>query len=224
MKLNQLVKTKTNQKKRVGRGYGSGKGGHTVGRGQKGQKSRGKVKLLFEGTKMRKSLIKRLPMRRGKDRFKSFNLKPLIINVKYLNLFDNGSQITVKSLVDKGLVDKSALSLGVKILGDGDLDKKLTVALPVSLGAKAKIEKAGGKVVVKDIKVKKVKAVKKVKPVKLVKEIKTVKSKDNKKDKQEKTAGSKPVAKLKKTKAKKAKKTSQAKISSKAVKKTKAKK
>ena len=147
MKLNKLPKTTTKSKKRVGRGYGSGKGGHTVGRGQKGQKSRGKVGLLFEGTKMRKSLIKRLPMRRGKERFKSFKTKPIILNVKYLNVFEKNKEVTLKSLIKKGLVDKEAEKVGVKILGDGELEKKLIVKLPVSKGAKKKIEKAGGKVI-----------------------------------------------------------------------------
>ena len=58
MKLNKLPKTTAKSKKRVGRGYGSGKGSHTVGRGQKGQKSRSKVGLLIEGTKIRKTLIR----------------------------------------------------------------------------------------------------------------------------------------------------------------------
>ena len=147
MKLNQLPKITTRKKKRLGRGYGSGKGGHTVGRGQKGQKSRSKVKLLFEGTKMRKSLIKRLPMKRGKERFKSLKPKPVVINVKYLNLLKDGSEVTIKSLIKNGLVGKEADKFGVKILGDGQLSKKLIVKLPVSKGAKKKIEKAGGKVI-----------------------------------------------------------------------------
>ena len=148
MKLNQLPKTTSRSKKRVGRGYGSGKGGHTSGRGQKGQKTRSKPSLMFEGTKMRKSLIRRLPMRRGKERFKSFKQKPIILNVKYLNLLKSGSEVTVKSLIKNGLVDKDAEKVGVKILGDGQLEKKLSVKLPVSKGAKKKIEKTGGEVVV----------------------------------------------------------------------------
>lgn len=147
MKLTKLPKTTVKKKKRVGRGYGSGKGGHTSGRGQKGQKTRGKVKLMFEGTKMRKSLIRRLPMLRGKNRFKSIGNKPIIINVKYLNLLREGTEVTIDKLVKSGLVDKRAAKLGVKILGDGVLTKKLTVKLPVSKQAKKKIEKAGGKIV-----------------------------------------------------------------------------
>ena len=56
-------------KKRLGRGYGSGKGGHTSGRGQKGQKSRTKVHILFEGLKVKKSTLKKFPLLRGKGKF-----------------------------------------------------------------------------------------------------------------------------------------------------------
>jgi len=56
-------------KKRLGRGYGSGKGGHTSGRGQKGQKSRTKIHFLFEGVKVKKSTLKKLPLLRGKGKF-----------------------------------------------------------------------------------------------------------------------------------------------------------
>lgn len=55
--------------KRLGRGYGSGKGGHTCGRGQKGQKSRTKIHILFEGVKVKKSTLKKLPLLRGKGKF-----------------------------------------------------------------------------------------------------------------------------------------------------------
>jgi ribosomal protein L15 len=65
----RLPKVVQRSKKRVGRGIGSGKGGHTSGRGQKGQKSRGKIGVLFEGMKVKKSLLKRLPKMRGKGKF-----------------------------------------------------------------------------------------------------------------------------------------------------------
>jgi len=65
----QLPKVVAKSKKRVGRGMGSGKGSHTSGRGQKGQKSRGTIGVLFEGMKMRKSYLKRLPLMRGKGKF-----------------------------------------------------------------------------------------------------------------------------------------------------------
>jgi len=99
MKLNNLPKIVLKKKKRVGRGYGSGKGGHTAGRGQKGQKSRNKVSILFEGTKMRKSLIKRLPFLRGKGKFKSSQRKPITINLKYLNLLPSNTEVTLKTLI-----------------------------------------------------------------------------------------------------------------------------
>lgn len=65
----RLPKVVAKSKKRVGRGMGSGKGSHTSGRGQKGQKSRGTIGVLFEGMKMRKSYLKRLPLVRGKGKF-----------------------------------------------------------------------------------------------------------------------------------------------------------
>ncbi|KKU09324.1 MAG: 50S ribosomal protein L15 [Candidatus Woesebacteria bacterium GW2011_GWB1_45_5] len=64
-----LPKVVMKSKKRVGRGIGSGRGGHTSGRGQKGQRSRGKIGILFEGVKTKKSLLKRLPLMRGKGKF-----------------------------------------------------------------------------------------------------------------------------------------------------------
>lgn len=147
-KLNKLPKTTKRKKKRVGRGYGSGKGGHTSGRGAKGLKARNKVSLTFEGTKTKKSFLKRLPMRRGKGKFKSLKKKPLVINLKYLNLFKKGDRVNLSSLVKKRIVAASeAEKNGVKILGDGDLRTALTVELPTSKSAAKKIEKAGGKII-----------------------------------------------------------------------------
>ena len=147
MKLSNLPKTIQKSKKRIGRGRGSGKGGHTVGRGKYGQKSREKVGLLFEGTKLKKSLLKRLPLLRGKGKFKP-GIKPLIVNLKYLNLFKDGETINLESLAEKGIIKKDeGIKYGVKILGDGNLECSLTVNLPTSNSAKEKIEKAKGKVV-----------------------------------------------------------------------------
>lgn len=67
--MTKLPKVIAKSKKRVGRGMGSGKGSHTSSRGQKGQKSRGTIGVLFEGMKMRKSMLKRLPLKRGKGKF-----------------------------------------------------------------------------------------------------------------------------------------------------------
>ncbi len=145
--MSGLPKTVISRKKRVGRGYGSGKGGHTVGRGQKGQKTRNKVGVMFEGVKVKKSFMKRLPLRRGKGKFKSKD-KPIIVKLKYLNLLPASSKVDIGMLVEKGIVNKSdAEKYGVKILGDGDVKKKLTIFLPISKSAAKRIEKAGGKIV-----------------------------------------------------------------------------
>ena len=144
---NNTTKLVTRKRKRLGRGYGSGKGGHTVGRGQKGQKSRGGIGILFEGVKMKKSFIKRLPLSRGKGRFKGKD-KPIIIKIGYLNILPAASRVDVESLVKAGVVrEKDAKAYGVKILGNGEINKKLTVLVPISNASAKKIEKAGGKVV-----------------------------------------------------------------------------
>jgi large subunit ribosomal protein L15 len=141
----KLLKTVNNKTKRLGRGYGSGKGGHTSGRGQKGQKSRGKIGILFEGIKVKKSLLKKLPLQRGKGKFKSRE-KPLIVKISLLNLLPQGSEVDLALLVKHGIVSEEAKILGVKILGGGELSKKLTIAVPISNSAAKKIEKAGGKI------------------------------------------------------------------------------
>lgn len=145
--MENLPKIVTKKKKRTGRGYGSGKGGHTVGRGQKGQKSRRKIGVLFEGIKVKKSLIKRLPLQRGKGKFKARS-KPLVVKLSYLNLLPAGSIVDIATLVKRGIVkEKDAVKYGVKVLGNGELNKKLTVKLPISKSAAKLVEKAGGKVV-----------------------------------------------------------------------------
>lgn len=148
MELNKLPKLKSSSKKRLGRGYGSGKGGHTAGRGAKGAKARGKIPLTFTGTKTRKSFLKKLPLQRGKGRFKPLSSGPMVVNLKYLNLFSKGEKVDLKALIKKGLItEKEALRFGVKILGDGDLTVSLEVAVPCSRPAAEKIAKAGGKVI-----------------------------------------------------------------------------
>lgn len=143
----KLPKVNTRKSKRRGRGFGSGRGGHTVGRGMKGQKSRGDLNILFEGVKVKKSQLKRLPLRRGKGRFKA-KTKPIIVKLSLLNLFPAGAKVSLDSLVNKGIVRKDdAYKLGVKILGDGDIKKRLTVEVSTSKSAARKIEKAKGKVV-----------------------------------------------------------------------------
>ena len=123
---------------RRGRGHGSGNG-KTAGKGHKGQKARsGATRPGFEGGQM--PLYRRLP-KRG---FKNRNSKEIVaINVSALERFDNEAEVTVQSLMDIGIVRNP--KDGVKILGDGELTKKLTVKVNAfSEGAKAKIEAAGG--------------------------------------------------------------------------------
>ncbi|HWA52172.1 MAG TPA: 50S ribosomal protein L15 [Patescibacteria group bacterium] len=129
---NDLQKLVKPRHKRVGRGGGSGKGFHTAGRGQKGQKTRRTINVLFEGYKVKKSLLRRLPMQRGRSKFKA-NDKPLIINLEVLNLMKDGETVTIETLAKAGIVDiKDAKRFGVKILGKGELKKKLKIELPMS--------------------------------------------------------------------------------------------
>lgn len=148
MNLGNLPKTTTKSKKRIGRGFGSGRGGHASTRGTKGQKARGKIGLFFEGTKTKKSLIKRLPLIRGKGKFQSRCEGPVVVNLKYLNLFEKDEEVNLASLKAKGILP-AALPEGtkVKILGEGEIQVPLVIALPISKNARAKIEKAGGRVV-----------------------------------------------------------------------------
>jgi large subunit ribosomal protein L15 len=145
--MKTLLKLKIN-KKRLGRGYGSGKGGHTSSRGQKGQKSRSRIGILFEGVKMKKSFIKRLPFIRGKGK-NNLHQKPLILNLNDLNNFPKDIKtVSVKSLTQSGTVDsRKAKKFGIKILGGGELKNKLSFELPVSKTAALKIKKAGGEII-----------------------------------------------------------------------------
>ena len=125
---------------RKGRGHGSGNG-KTAGRGQKGQwaRSGGGVRVGFEGGQM--PLVRRLP-KRG---FNKIFAKPLeAINVSALNKFEDGATVNVCDLLEKGILSKC--EYGVKVLGNGELTKKLIVrASAFSASAKEKIVAAGGK-------------------------------------------------------------------------------
>ena len=123
---------------RRGRGHGSGNG-KTAGKGHKGQKARsGAPRPGFEGGQM--PLFRRLP-KRG---FKNINSKNFVaINVDRLEAFDNGAEVTVSALKEMGIIKKE--NDGVKILGGGELTKKLTVKVNAfSASAKEKIEALGG--------------------------------------------------------------------------------
>ena len=125
---------------RKGRGHGSGNG-KTAGRGHKGQwaRSGGGVRTGFEGGQM--PLVRRIP-KRG---FNNIFAKPLeAINVSELDRFEDGAVVDAKALLDAGVLSKCRY--GVKILGNGEISKKLTVkASAFSETAKEKIEAAGGK-------------------------------------------------------------------------------
>ncbi|MDR1665361.1 MAG: 50S ribosomal protein L15 [Clostridiales bacterium] len=142
MKLSSLKSAEgaTTKSYRRGRGHGSGNG-KTAGRGHKGQKARSGSggKTGFEGGQM--PLYRRLP-KRG---FHNRNTKEIVaINISLLNVFENGAEVTVEALKSKGLVSNPRD--GVKILGNGDLQKKLTVRVhQFSKTAAEKIEAAGGK-------------------------------------------------------------------------------
>lgn len=106
--------------KRIGRGYGSGKGGHTVGRGQKGQKARRKVKLGFEGGQL--PLGRRLPVRKGFHSGK--RQPPAILNIRQLSALKPGTIVTVDFLRRNGFLPKGETA--VKILGNGRLPSGVT--------------------------------------------------------------------------------------------------
>ncbi len=142
MKLHELKYTEGARHKswRVGRGPGTGNG-KTAGKGQKGQNSRsgGGVRPGFEGGQT--PLYNRIP----KFGFNNINRKEYaIVNLSQLEKFDNGAEVTVETLIEKGII-KNELN-GVKILGRGELTKTLTVkAKKFSASAQAAIEKVGGK-------------------------------------------------------------------------------
>ena len=143
MKLHELEKNigATHAKKRVGRGSGSGLG-KTSGRGQKGQKARsgGSINPVFEGGKL--PLYRRLP-KRGFSNY-PFKKEYAVINLSDLNVFEDVTVVTPALLKERGIVKKQ-LS-GIKVLGEGQLEKKLTVqAHKFSKNAIDKINESGSK-------------------------------------------------------------------------------
>lgn len=131
------------KEKRIGRGIGSGIG-KTSGRGGKGQTARsgGQIRLGFEGGQI--PLVRRLPIRG----FNNYNFRKnyTVINVNLLNAFNDGDTVDVNTLQEKGLVGDVA-SYGIKVLGNGELTKKLTVkANKFTKSAEEKITKIGGNV------------------------------------------------------------------------------
>lgn len=151
MKLHELKSIKDKKKKKIGRGYGSGKGGHTVGKGMKGQRSRSGFQRLRAW--IRQAQITSIPKLKGigkrsaKRGYAKSKIKEYIFNVKDLNVFEDGDIVSRSSLRDKALVTNKSKKLKIKILGSGNLEKKLTIkGIDVSESAQKKIEKAGGAV------------------------------------------------------------------------------
>ena len=143
MKLHELERNigATHSKKRVGRGSGSGLG-KTSGRGQKGQKARSGVSInpVFEGGQS--PLYRRLPKRGFKNAL--FRTRYTTVNVEELNVFEDGTVVTPALFKDKRIIRKTLD--GVKILGNGKLEKKLTIqANKFSNSALEKIKEAGSK-------------------------------------------------------------------------------
>ena len=142
MNLNELQPAEGSKfsRKRVGRGFGSGTG-KTSGKGHKGQNARsgGGVRPGFEGGQM--PLYRRLPKRGFKNIFAK---QYVTVNVEALEKLEDGTEVTAQVLKDNGIISKTLD--GVKILGRGELTKKLTVKVAkFSESEKEKIEKAGGK-------------------------------------------------------------------------------
>lgn len=140
MKLNELKPAAGSRFKRLRKGRGLSSGhGFTSGRGTKGQKAHGKTRLGFEGGQM--PLYRQMP-KRG---FSNINRKEYaIVNLTTLNRFDDGAEVTPAVLLENGVIKN--VKSGVKILGNGELTKKLTVkANKFSASAVKAIEAAGGK-------------------------------------------------------------------------------
>ncbi len=145
--LTQLTKTTSKPARRCGRGIGSGLGGHTSGRGAKGDKARGKTSLTFDGTKIKKNWIKRLPFLRGKNRLS--NRKNIItFNLTQIEKwFSKDEVVDLNSLSQKTKISFKRLNAKVKILSAGEITKPLIFKdVLVSESTLKKIIAAGGKI------------------------------------------------------------------------------
>ncbi len=135
----------TRRAKRIGQGGGSGKGFHTSGRGQKGQKARGTMPLWFEGGNL--PLVRRTPFIKGKSRFNSLTAEKIVVTLDQLNQFEDGATVDFASLAKVLKISAKKLEwANAKVLTSGTLKKALTVKITTSASAKKAIEKAGGKV------------------------------------------------------------------------------
>jgi len=143
MFLSNLPKVVATSKKRLGHGYGSGVGGHTSTRGQKGQKTRGKMPLWFEGGQL--PLVRRTPFIKGKHRFQVINLQPITVNFDRISKFADNSVVDAEFLTTALKISEKEARRGYKIIATGKLTKPLEIKVLASAGAIKAIEAAGGK-------------------------------------------------------------------------------
>jgi large subunit ribosomal protein L15 len=142
MVLSQRTAITEKKKKRLGRGLGSGKGAKS-GRGTtRHQKAREDIPLHFEGGGNR--FTKRFPLLRGKGKNKSIKQQALIIQLSALNVFDDNERVTREALLEKNVIKYDERDRRLKILASGDIQKKLTICVPVSKSVQTQIESKGG--------------------------------------------------------------------------------
>jgi large subunit ribosomal protein L15 len=145
--LTKLTKLTTKKNTRCGRGIGSGLGGHTAGRGTKGDKARGSTALTFAGTKHKKSWIKRLPFLRGKHRLQS---QKNVVNISLNQIekwFKANDVVDMTSILKNSKISPKNFHASFKILATGDLTKALKFkGLSLSKVAQNKIIAAGGNI------------------------------------------------------------------------------
>lgn len=140
--LTNLTKLVLRRKKRLGRGSGSGKGDKSTKGTTRHQGARENIPLSFEGGQGR--VIKKFPLLRGKGKNNAKRERPAEIAVEKLNAFSDNDQVTLTTLVEKGLISNKVIR--VKVIGPGSLTRKLIVSVPVTRSVQQMIEKAGGEV------------------------------------------------------------------------------
>ena len=145
--LSNLPKTTSKSARRCGRGYGSTLGGHTSGRGAKGDNARGKTKLTFDGTKIKKNWIKRLPFLRGKNRLTNRKSIVTFTLTQIDKWFKADETVDTNSLAKKTKISFKRLNAQVKVLSVGEITKPLNFKnILLSDSASKKIITAGGKI------------------------------------------------------------------------------
>lgn len=142
MKLHEKKKIVAKSSKRVGRGYGSGKGGHNSTRGTKGQKARNSVPAYFVGSSW--VWFKRLPFMRGKSKFGSI-VPTRTITLSELNKLKPGTVVTPASLFEAGIISrKESTSAKIKVVGTGSLTTQVVLKVAATQAAVQAVLKAGG--------------------------------------------------------------------------------